>query len=107
MVHRIAFWSCFADDSESDTRHVAAYLGLAVRFWQVGIEMRPFFNKSSLWAYPLYAAGGASFGYWLQGVDDRQSAMLSERKAYLLEKRKRKAEREAEEAGDAAAAAMQ
>ncbi|GAB0135616.1 hypothetical protein EsDP_00003948 [Epichloe bromicola] len=91
MVHRIAFWSCF---------------GLAVRFWQVGIEMRPFFNKSSLWAYPAYALGGASFGFWLQGVDDKQSAMLSERKAFLLEKRKRIAERENTEA-KAAAAALQ
>lgn len=87
MVHRIAFWSCF---------------GLAVRFWQVGIEMRPFFNKSSLWAYPVYAMGGASFGYWLQGVDDRQSATLSGRKSILLEKRARKAEREAA-AGEAEA----
>lgn len=75
-----------------------------MRFWQVGIEMRPFFNKSSLWAYPVYAMGGASFGYWLQGIDDKQGAMLSERKAYLLEKRKRKAEREAQEAEGAAAA---
>ncbi|KAG6015482.1 hypothetical protein E4U43_005215 [Claviceps pusilla] len=83
MVHRIAFWSCF---------------GLAVRFWQVGIEMRPLFNKSSLWAYPAYALGGASFGYWLQGIDDKQSAMLGQRKALLLEKRKRMAERESEEA---------
>ncbi|KAF4986979.1 hypothetical protein FDECE_15665 [Fusarium decemcellulare] len=81
MVHRIAFWSIF---------------GLAARFWQIGIEMRPFFNKSSLWAYPVYAAGGASFGYWLQGVDDRQTATLSERKAILLEKRARKAQRDAE-----------
>ncbi|KAK5993482.1 hypothetical protein PT974_06913 [Cladobotryum mycophilum] len=83
MVHRIAFWSCF---------------GLAVRFWQVGIEMRPFFNKSSLWAYPVYAVGGGSFGYWLQGVDDKQTAMLLERKAALLEKRARKAERDAQRA---------
>lgn len=67
-----------------------------MRFWQVGIEMRPFFNKSSLWAYPAYALGGASFGYWLQGVDDRQSATLGERKAFLLEKRARKAQRDAE-----------
>ena len=71
-------------------------LGAAVRFWQVGIEMRPFFNKSSLWAYPAYALGGASFGYWLQGVDDRQTDTLNERKVVLLEKRKRKAEREAQ-----------
>ncbi|ETS02837.1 hypothetical protein HDV57DRAFT_519064 [Trichoderma longibrachiatum] len=84
MVHRIAFWSCF---------------GLAVRFWQVGIEMRPFFNKGSLWAYPVYAAGGASFGYWLQGVDDRQRAVLDERKRALLEKRARKAQRDAERQG--------
>ena len=67
-----------------------------MRFWQVGIEMRPFFNKSSLWVYPVYAAGGASFGYWLQGVDDRQAKVLEERKALLLEKRARKAQRDAE-----------
>lgn len=78
--------------------------GLAVRFWQVGIELRPFFNKSSLWAYPAYALGGASFGYWLQGIDDKQAAMLRERKAFLLEKRKRKAAKESEEASGAAAA---
>lgn len=69
-----------------------------MRFWQVGIEMRPFFNKSSLWAYPAYALGGASFGYWLQGVDDKQTAMLAERKNNLLEKRARKAQRDAEAA---------
>ncbi|KAI9898476.1 hypothetical protein N3K66_006836 [Trichothecium roseum] len=80
MVHRIAFWSLF---------------GLAARFWQVGIEMRPFFNRGSLWAYPVYAAGGAGFGHWLQGVDDRQTAALGERKAVLLEKRARKAARDA------------
>lgn len=76
-------------------------IGLAVRFWQVGIEMRPFFNKQSLWAYPVYALGGASFGYWLQGVDDRQSATLAERKAFLLEKRAKKAQRDAEAAAAA------
>ena len=74
---------------------------MAVRFWQVGIEMRPFFNKSSLWVYPVYAAGGASFGYWLQGVDDRQTATLTERKGMLLEKRRRKAEKDAVAAGAA------
>lgn len=73
-------------------------IGAAVRFWQVGIEMRPFFNKSSLWVYPVYAAGGASFGYWLQGVDDRQTSILTDRKEALLEKRARKAARDAEEA---------
>ena len=70
----------------------------------MGIEMRPFFNKSSLWVYPLYAAGGASFGYWLQGVDDRQTAILDQRKNELLEKRKRKALRDAEAAATTASA---
>lgn len=74
-----------------------------MRAWQVGIEMRPFFNKGSLWAYPVYAAGGASFGYWLQGVDDRQTAMLTERKNNLLEKRAKKAQRDAENAAPAEA----
>ena len=63
--------------------------------------MRPFFNKSSLWVYPIYAAGGGSFGYWLQGVDERQRAVLSDRKAFLLEKRRRKAERDAATAAEA------
>lgn len=73
--------------------------GLAVRFWQMGIEMRPFFNKSSLWAYPAYALGGATFGYWMQGVDERQTSMLDQRKNALLEKRARKAARDAEAQG--------
>lgn len=81
MVSRILFWSGF---------------GFAVRFWQMGIEMRPFFTRKTLWPYPIYMAGGGAFGYWLQGVDDRQSATLNDRKAILLEKRARKAARESE-----------
>lgn len=88
-MERIAAWSFF---------------GLAVRFWQVGIEMRPFFSRESLWVYPVYGLGGASFGYWLQGVSDRQQAVLEQRKADLLEKRRRKAQRDKEAAGAPAAA---
>jgi len=62
----------------------------------MGIEMRPFFNKESLWVYPIYMAGGAGFGYWLQGVEDRQNDQIAERKQSLLEKRARKALRDAE-----------
>ena len=69
--------------------------GLAVRIWQLGLEMRPFFNKESLWAYPVFASAGASFGYWLQGVEGRQQAILGARRQALLEKRARRAEREA------------
>lgn len=107
MVGRIAFWSCFGTSlpllapldpvPASKARQVLTYhQGLGVRFWQMGIEMRPFFNKSSLWVYPVYAAGGASFGYWMQGVDDRQTRQLDSRKEQLLEKRARKAARDAE-----------
>ena len=73
-------------------------LGIAARAWQLGLEMRPFFNKESLWAYPVFAGAGASFGYWLQGVDERQQQILGARKKSLLEKRARRAEREAAEA---------
>jgi len=72
--------------------------GLAVRIWQLGLEMRPFFNKESLWAYPVFAGAGASFGYWMMGVENRQQAILSARRASLLEKRQKRAEREASEA---------
>lgn len=68
--------------------------GIAVRFWQLGIEMRPFFNKESLWAWPVYAAVGGSFGYWMLGVEQRQMAILAERRQMLLDKRKRRDERE-------------
>lgn len=70
-------------------------VGVAVRLWQLGIEMRPFFNKESLWVYPLFATVGGSFGYWLEGVEGRQLKMLAERKQILLEKRQRRAERDA------------
>ncbi|OTB07783.1 hypothetical protein M426DRAFT_317681 [Hypoxylon sp. CI-4A] len=83
MVHRVLFWGGF---------------GIAVRFWQLGLEMRPFFNRGSLWAYPIFGGVGASFGYWLQGVDERQTAVLEERKQIILEKRARKAARDAERA---------
>jgi hypothetical protein len=74
------------------------FTGVGVRLWQLGIEMRPVLAKGQLWTYPAYAAGGASFGYWLQGVDDKQTEMLNERKSLLIEKRKRKAERDAQNA---------
>lgn len=69
---------------------------MAVRFWQLGLEMRPLFNRGSLWAYPVFAGTGASFGYWLEGVHERQTAVIEERKQILLEKRARRAAREAE-----------
>ncbi|ETS80280.1 hypothetical protein PFICI_07809 [Pestalotiopsis fici W106-1] len=82
MVSRILFWSGF---------------GVAVRFWQLGLEMRPLFNRSSLWAWPVFAGVGGSFGYWLQGVDERQTAVLADRKAAILEKRARRAAKEADQ----------
>lgn len=63
--------------------------------------MRPFFNKGSLWAYPLFGAVGGSFGYWLQGVDERQAKTLADRKSAILEKRARRAERQASAAAAA------
>jgi hypothetical protein len=75
-----------------------SFKGLATRVWQLGLEMRPFFNKESLWAYPVFAGAGASFGYWMMGVEERQQTILGARRTSLLEKRARRAEREAAEA---------
>jgi hypothetical protein len=60
------------------------------------MEMRPLFYKTELYVYPLYATIGGSFGYWLQGVESRQMKLLTERRDVLLEKRRRRDEREAE-----------
>ncbi|KAB5563250.1 NADH-ubiquinone oxidoreductase kd subunit [Coniochaeta sp. 2T2.1] len=79
MVSRVLFWAGF---------------GVATRAWQLGIEMRPLFMRQSLWAYPVFAGVGASFGYWLEGVDERQTAILEERKKSILEKRARRSEKE-------------
>ncbi|KAI9667269.1 MAG: hypothetical protein M1821_000083 [Bathelium mastoideum] len=81
MVHKILFWSGF---------------GLGVRFWQLGLEMRPLFTRETLWAYPVFAGVGGAFGYWLQGVEERQFRVLTDRRDILLEKRRRRAERERE-----------
>ncbi|KAF2453186.1 hypothetical protein BDY21DRAFT_293345 [Lineolata rhizophorae] len=78
-MHKVLFWSGF---------------GLAVRLWQLGLEMRPFFARDTLWTYPAFAAVGGSFGYWLMGVERRQYQTLADRRDRLLEKRKRRAERE-------------
>ncbi|KAF2863135.1 NADH2 dehydrogenase 14K chain [Piedraia hortae CBS 480.64] len=86
MVSKILFWSGF---------------GLAVRFWQLGIEMRPFMTKPYL--YPFYCAIGASFGYYLQGVDEKQKRFLEEARERLMQKRLRRLEREGAEMGIGAA----
>ncbi|KAM3422862.1 hypothetical protein BST61_g344 [Cercospora zeina] len=84
MVNKILFWSSF---------------GIAVRFWQLGIEMRPFFQRENWLIYPIYGGLGASFGYWLQGVDERQMRYLGDARQRLIEKRKRRAEREGQNLG--------
>jgi hypothetical protein len=59
--------------------------GIAVRLWQLGIEMVPLHTR--LWVLPIYATIGGSFGYWLEGVGYRQDRILLERKELLLKKR--------------------
>jgi len=56
--------------------------------------MRPFFYRQGLFAYPIYGLVGASFGYWLQGMEDNQMRYLGETRDRLIEKRRRRAERE-------------
>lgn len=56
--------------------------------------MRPILAKESLWVYPLFAGVGGSFGYWLQGVESRQLKMLAQRREAILEKRRRRDQRE-------------
>jgi hypothetical protein len=77
--------------------------GIAVRLWQLGIEMRPILAKESLWVYPLFAGVGGSFGYWVQGVESRQLKMLAQRREAILEKRRRRDQREESEGVLAAA----
>lgn len=69
--------------------------------------MRPILAKQGLWAYPVFAGVGGSFGYWLQGVEGRQLKILAQRREAILEKRRRRDEREGlsniEQAGTLAA----
>ncbi len=66
-----------------------------MRIWQLGLEMRPFFNRESLWAYPVFGAVGGSFGYWMMRIEHKQMRIIEERRERLLEKRQRRAAREA------------
>jgi len=68
-----------------------AAFGVGVRMWQLGIEMRPLFERRAAIGYPIFASIAAAFGYYLEGVEDRQRQILEERKARLLEKRARHA----------------
>ena len=99
MVGQTLFWAGFGE-LVSLTPHMCPksgllrpLLGILVRFWQLGCEMRPFFNRGSLWAYPLFAGVGGSFGFWMSRVERRQLEVLADRRNKLLEKRQRRAER--------------
>ncbi|KAF2762630.1 putative NADH-ubiquinone oxidoreductase 14 kDa subunit [Pseudovirgaria hyperparasitica] len=83
MVSKILFWSGF---------------GVAVRMWQLGIQMVPIVPRTAgQWGmYPVFAGIGGAFGYWLTGVEGHQKKFLLDRRDALLEKRRRVAEREAQ-----------
>ena len=66
-----------------------------MRAWQLGIEMRPLFSHRTWTGYPIFMAVSMTFGYYIEGVEDRQFEMMEERKQKLLAKRARQAEREA------------
>ena len=76
--------------------------GIAVRLWQLGIEMVPLHSR--LWVLPIYATVGGTFGYWLEGMGQRQDRLLLERKEMLLEKRRRLVAPESDSADDVMAA---
>lgn len=91
---------CTASNNEyAADLHPPSPTGIATRFVQLGIEMRPFFQRGALWVYPLFAGIGGSFGYWMKGVEDRQTKLLQQRKEIIIEKRRRRAEREANGGG--------
>ncbi|KAF3770960.1 hypothetical protein M406DRAFT_320588 [Cryphonectria parasitica EP155] len=83
MVSRIIFWTGF---------------GIATRVWQLGLQQIKPWSPKLLWAYPIFGACGASFGYWLETVDKKQVEILQERKEAILAKRARRAAREGEAA---------
>lgn len=56
--------------------------------------MRPILAKQGLWAYPVFAGVGGSFGYWLQGVEGRQLKILAQRREAILDKRRRRDDRD-------------
>lgn len=49
-------------------------------------------------AYAAYATTGGAFGYWLQGVEARQTDFIEKAKLNLMEKRRRVLEQEIAEA---------
>lgn len=50
--------------------------------------------------YPVFGGIGALTGFWLQGTQDRQLRYLEEAKQTLLERRRRRQEREELNAGN-------
>jgi len=66
-----------------------AAFGAGVRLWQLGIEMRPLFHKRTWIGYPIFASISGAFGYYIEGMEERQQKILEARKQRLLEKRAR------------------
>ncbi|RKP23437.1 hypothetical protein SYNPS1DRAFT_18620 [Syncephalis pseudoplumigaleata] len=64
-----------------------AAIGVMARILQLGIQRRPL-TTDPLWCLVSGAAFG-TVGYWLAGVDERNTALLQERKRLLLENRAR------------------
>ena len=56
--------------------------------------MRPFLEKQALLGFPVFMIAGGSFGYWLEGKEQEGNKILAERRHNLMEKRKRRAQRE-------------
>ena len=52
------------------------------------------FHRKGIGQYILFAGVGGSFGYWLQGVENRQLKIIAQRRDAVLEKRQRREERE-------------
>lgn len=102
MVSKILFWGGLGGCERFKPREPFTdnCTGVAVRAWQLGIQMLPVFAPNRLWVYTVYAGFGGTFGYWLEGAEERHNRTLLERKRKLLEKRKRKEEADALQSED-------
>lgn len=74
--------------------------------WQLGIEMRPLFHRSTAMGYGAFIGVSVMFGHFIEGVEDRQFELLEERKQKLLEKRERQRLRDEEKARSAQGQAL-
>ncbi|KAJ9062373.1 hypothetical protein DSO57_1029194 [Entomophthora muscae] len=77
-----------------------AFFGLGVRVYSLALQIRPIF--SAPYVHAGYAGIGMGLAYWMQTVNERNDALLNDRRKRLTERREKRQQEELKKNAEAA-----